>query len=640
VEELDAQKEQLQAQNEQLRAAQRELEVSRSRYAELYDSAPVGYVCLDRKGLMLELNLTTARMLGAERFRLVGHPFQLYLAKPDVKKFLGHLSHGKRSGKPVRAELLLAARCGPPRWVQAVTLAVADPEHLKTVFHTSLMDVTERKRAEQALLGSEEQYRLLFERNPHPMWISDRATLGFMAVNDTAIRNYGYTRQEFLAMTLKDLRASRGGAGRWPDHEEGPAGGRGALPAFVGLWMHRRKDGALIEVEITRSAVVFEGKDAWLILAHDVTARRRAEAAFRESEARFRATFENAAAGMCTTDADGRFLQVNPVFCGFLGFTQPELLKLTMADVTHPDFLEDTLRQWKDARTGACDVIHCENKFRRKDEAAAWGHVTAVFQFDDQRRPRYSVAIIQDITDRKRADEKLKEYAELQNRLSRQLFEVQETERGHIARELHDQLGQLLTGLKLSLRTSADHPSGNIKADLERAEALVGDLTTRVRDLALDLRPSLLDDLGLLPALLWHFDRFTEQTRVRVAFQHAGIDRKRFGPQVETAAYRIVQEGLNNVARHAGVDDATVRVWSGGGRMQIQVEDHGNGFEPAAALGGSRSRGLIGMRERANLLGGELTVDSAMGSGTRLTADLVFGEVEREEVYESNDCPR
>ncbi len=242
VEELDAQKEQLQAQNEQLRAAQRELEVSRSRYAELYDSAPVGYVCLDRKGLMLELNLTTARMLGAERFRLVGHPFQLYLAKPDVKKFLGHLSHGKRSGKPVRAELLLAARCGPPRWVQAVTLAVADPEHLKTVFHTSLMDVTERKRAEQALLGSEEQYRLLFERNPHPMWISDRATLGVMAVNDTAIRNYGYTRQEFLAMTLKDLRASRGGAGRWPDHEEGPAGGRGALPGFVGLWMHRRKD--------------------------------------------------------------------------------------------------------------------------------------------------------------------------------------------------------------------------------------------------------------------------------------------------------------------------------------------------------------------------------------------------------------
>src|SRR6266545_7293982 len=110
-----------------------------------------------------------------------------------------------------------------------------------------------------------------------------------------------------------------------------------SLPGLRGNWRHRRKDGTLIEVEITRSPVVFEGKSAWLVLAHDITARQQAEAALRESEARFQSTFENAAAGMCTTDTDGRFLRVNPVFCRFLGYGQSELLKLTMANVTHPD---------------------------------------------------------------------------------------------------------------------------------------------------------------------------------------------------------------------------------------------------------------------------------------------------------------
>jgi len=214
---------------------------------------------------------------------------------------------------------------------------------------------------------------------------------------------------------------------------------------------------------------------------------------------------------------------------------------------------------------------------------------------------------------------------ELQKNLTRQLLDVQEAERRHIARELHDQLGQLLTALKLSLRTSAVQSLDNARGDLERAQALVGDLTARVRDMSLDLRPSVLDDLGLLPALLWHFDRYTEQTRVRVTFKHAGIEGRRFQQEIETAAYRIVQEALNNVARHAGVNDATVRVWARGSRLFVQVEDPGKGFDPVSAFTGVNSRGLTGMRERANLLGGDLAVESATGAGTRLTAHLVVG---------------
>ena len=654
VDELQAQQEQLQAENEHLRANQRDLEASRSRYTDLYDLAPVGYLHLNATGLLLDLNLTAAGMLGGDRVHLVGLPFPIYVSQLDVPKLLDHLSQAKRSREPVRTELMLGARCGELRWVQMVTMAMRESEGRKTVFHAALMDISERKRAEQALLASEKQYRLLFERNPHPMWISNRATLRFLAVNDAAISSYGYTRKEFLAMTAKDLRARPEGAVpfRYPDG--GPGGEVGALPGFAGVWKHRTKAGTFLDVEITRSPVVFEGQAAWLVLAHDITARRRAEAALQESEARFRATFENGGSGMGTAqrkrakdalwesearlqaimdnsplaiflkDTEGRYLTANRRFESVYGVSRERVVSRTDLELFATE--QAALIRANDLRvleTG--QPLEGEEIFLCQDVTRT--HFVSRFPVRDLKGRVHGICgMATDVTERKQTDEKLKKYGELQKSLTRQLLEVQETERRHIARELHDQLGQLLTALKLSLRISADHPSENFRADLERAEALVSDLTARVRDLSLDLRPSLLDDLGLLPALLWHFDRYAEQTRVQVAFSHLGIESRRFEPQVETAAYRIVQEALNNVARHAGVKDATVRVCCYGGRLRIQVADRGQGFDPADALADTRSRGLAGMRERTNLLGGELTVDSALGAGTRLTAELLLGK--------------
>jgi signal transduction histidine kinase len=219
--------------------------------------------------------------------------------------------------------------------------------------------------------------------------------------------------------------------------------------------------------------------------------------------------------------------------------------------------------------------------------------------------------------------------------LSRQLIEVQEAERHHIACELHDEVGQALTGLKLLLGMSTRLPADEVTASLGEAQALANDLMARVRDLSLDLRPSMLDDLGLLPALLWHFDRYTAQTHVRVMFKHSGLERRRFAPQVETAAYRIVQEALTNVARHAGVSEVTVRLWADQATLGVQIEDQGTGFDPEAVLAAGATTGLAGMRERAVLLGGQLTVESAPGTGTCVTAELPLGhpveEVEKKE---------
>jgi signal transduction histidine kinase len=205
--------------------------------------------------------------------------------------------------------------------------------------------------------------------------------------------------------------------------------------------------------------------------------------------------------------------------------------------------------------------------------------------------------------------------------LSRRLVEAQEVERQHLARELHDEVGQVLTGLKLSLEISKRLPADEASSSLDKAEELVNDLIARVRAMSLDLRPAMLDDLGLLPALLWHFERYQAQTEIQVAFDHGGLER-RFNEGIETAAYRIVQEALTNVARYAEVSEVAVQIWAEENKLNVVIEDLGIGFEPEAALAAGDSSGLVGMHERANLLGGHLTVASTLGSGTQLRAEL------------------
>jgi PAS domain S-box-containing protein len=205
--------------------------------------------------------------------------------------------------------------------------------------------------------------------------------------------------------------------------------------------------------------------------------------------------------------------------------------------------------------------------------------------------------------------------------LSQRLLEVQETERRLIARELHDEIGQALTGLKLFLEVDHRGSRETPRDKLGTARSLVEDLISRVRDLSLELRPTMLDDLGLVPALLWLFERYRSQTGIEVSFQHIGVDR-RFDPDLETAAYRIVQEALTNVARYAGVETATVNLWADAATLNVQVEDAGQGFDPNRARSEHPSNGLAGMRERATLLNGQLTVETAPGAGTQITAEL------------------
>jgi PAS domain S-box-containing protein len=247
---------------------------------------------------------------------------------------------------------------------------------------------------------------------------------------------------------------------------------------------------------------------------------------------------------------------------------------------------------------------------------------------DEASEPIRLVGTAQDVTERRQAEHALKQarqaaesYAARLQSLSRRLLEVQEAERRHLARELHDEVGQSVTGLRMVLNLDAVSLTDAARIKLEQARGIIDELLERIRRLSFDLRPAALDSLGLLPALLALLERYAEQTGVKVAFNREGLE-QRFPPEMETTAYRIVQEALTNVARHAGVDAVTVRVWADANALSLQIEDQGCGFDPEVTLRSPRSNGLAGMLERVMLLHGHLTIQSRPGAGSQLTAEL------------------
>jgi PAS domain S-box-containing protein len=232
-----------------------------------------------------------------------------------------------------------------------------------------------------------------------------------------------------------------------------------------------------------------------------------------------------------------------------------------------------------------------------------------------------TIGIAQDATDRKLEEQKREAYASRLQALSRRLVVVQEQERRHLARELHDEIGQMLTSLVLLLQPRENLPTDGFGVRCQQAREIVDDLLTRIRDLSSDLRPAALDHLGLVPALLTLFERYTAQSEVRVHFKHRQME-QRFAADVETTAYRIVQEALTNVARHSGVKDVIVRAWTTSDVLSLQFEDRGRGFDPDVARATAGSSGLAGMQERVKLLDGHLTIEAGPGLGTQITAGL------------------
>ena len=342
-------------------------------------------------------------------------------------------------------------------------------------------------------------------------------------------------------------------------------------------------------------------------------------------EGRYRMLFERSPLPMWVVDTETmRFLAVNDAALRLYEYAREEFLAMTALDIRRPEddaAFRDFLAHGGAVHHGAFRHI---KKTGEPIDIDGVGHLVAW-----RGRPARLVQI-NDITERLRTQqtlERLNRELELSHErlraLSRRLFEVQEEERKRLARDLHDDVGQALTALKIQLESIA-RPGGELapRSRIDEIVDTVQHTLERVRHLSISLRPPQLDDLGLAAALRSHLDR-----QARVAGLHAHFEAEdapqELAPDAETACFRVAQEAINNVLRHARARNLWVRLFTAGGRLAISVRDDGRGFDLDAARARTAtgaSLGLVGMEERMALAGGSFELRSSPGQGTVLLA--------------------
>lgn len=467
-------------------------------------------------------------------------------------------------------------------------------------------ELLQRTNAERLLAESRERYRLLFDHAPYPMWIVDLDTLAFLEVNETAVRHYGYSREEFLRMTAKDIRPPED----VPRFLETVPLAKDS-PRIAGNWRHRKKDGSIIDVELGLYSFTSEGRRVRLTVVNDVTDARRAAERLRASEERFRKVFDSAPIGMGLIGPDGRFLQVNDAFCSMVGYSHAELAGKTFDEITHPHDAAVDRRLAEQVFAGTLPRYQLEKRYLTKTGHTIWGHLTVAGLLDGGDGARCALGMVEDISERKKAEATKNQWVE-------RIITAQEEERRRIARELHDGIGQIVTSLAIGLRSIEDE--GCVESTMSQVRTLRQAASTAVEDLrriARGLRPSVLDDLGLYEALRQYAREYELTYGLVVDVYLQGKEQPRPPGPVETALYRIVQEALTNVAKHSAARHVGVVLNCTPSTINLVVEDDGCGFDATATQpAGANGIGLIGMRERAALLDGTVEIESSPGKGT------------------------
>ncbi|MBX7173876.1 MAG: PAS domain S-box protein [Pyrinomonadaceae bacterium] len=268
-------------------------------------------------------------------------------------------------------------------------------------------DVTENFRSEEGLRLSESRYRMLFEDNPFPMIIYDFDTLKFLDVNEAACLHYGYTREEFLQMTLADVAS----LDDLQNIKEKVRENNGKL-TFYGVWKHRKKDGTEIFVETSSHKLDIEGENSRIVLINDVTEKIKAEVELHEAELRFRATFEQAAVGIAHVSPDGKWLHVNKKLCKITGYTKEELKARNFQDITFPDDLEKDLKLVNKILSGEVESFSMEKRYIRKDKSIVWINLTVALVRDKNGEPKYFISVVEDISHRKSVESELRKWAD------------------------------------------------------------------------------------------------------------------------------------------------------------------------------------------------------------------------------------
>lgn len=483
-------------------------------------------------------------------------------------------------------------------------------------FVGTMTDISERVQTETRLRTTEERFRVFMGNNPAACWIVDEHGR-FAYLNRALAEMLDGTEASLTGQSLFDLFPGELAKGYDEKNQQVLHGGR----VLESMERAPRRDGSIGDFATFRFPLRdSDGRDVVGGMAIDVTERTRMAEALKTSEERFREFMDNNPALCWISDESARITYVNKTFGQSLKLPldavgrHPIELFATHGARQHSYGVRATLERGRSIET--------QERFVRSDGSD--GDYT-VFRFPlvaaDGRRSVGGVAI--DITEKRRAADELREANIRLQGLSSRVIEVQETERRQIARELHDEIGQCLTALKINLeglqRTAREPAVVNRIAD---SVELSAHTLAQVRRLSVDLRPSQLDDLGLDPAVRSILNR-QAATGNFVAHYDSDIGSAILSGQVETACFRVCQEALTNIIKHANAQNVWIRIELRGKKLQLRVRDDGKGFDPehrkARAMAGE-SFGLVGMQERAMLAGGQLEIHSTPGQGTEVRA--------------------
>jgi PAS domain S-box-containing protein len=660
--ELEVHQIELEMQNAELQIARDEASALLDQYTGLYDFAPVGYFTLAADGTIRLANLTATRLLGIARSRLVGRVFGLLVPtvlRPAFQAYLSEVFAGE-TGQSLETELLCQGQSS--RCVNIEALRLPGGEEVSVV----VVDITERKRAENDLRVSETRYRRLFETAHDGILVLDPDTCKITDANPFMTQLLGYPRDELIGKELFEIGLLKDGTA--------------SKKMFKNLKRNREvryedlplecQGGRHQEVEVV--ANLYQENDRSVIQCNirDITERKR-------NETLFAALIEQAPVGIYVVDANFRLQQVNPGAMPVFKHVEPligrdfsEIHRLlcekrvsdqvvrrfrhtlaTGEPYLAPEFVqrrldtgEEEIYEWQIQRitlpAGEFGVVAFINNITERKHAEATQRHLAVLTASNLKLQAEIVrrqAVESALQHSEQQQGQLLKQAQLQQQqlrhLSHEMLHAQEQERKRISRELHDVIAQALVGINVHVAALSQAIAGNpvtLQRKIARMHQVVENALDIVHRFARQLRPTMLDDLGLIPALETFMKSFMEDTGVRVRLKSVTA-LEQASDAVRTVLYRVAQEALTNVARHAKASCVEVSIQTDAGNIRMEIQDDGQGFEVDEKSDSAKCKrlGLIGMRERVEMIGGTFCVDSAPGRPTTV----------RVEIPSENDCP-
>ena len=574
----------------------------------MVEAMPNGLVVTNQQGKILLVNSQIEKLFGYRREELLGQSVEVlvpeafrerhpefrrrFLVDPQTRPMGAgrHLYGRRKDGKLVPVEVGL----GP----------IKAQENMWIV--SSIIDITERKRAEEYRF----RHAAIVESSEDAI-ISKTLEGVITSWNAGAQKMFGYTEEEAIGQPITmiippELRGEEHDIlrqlrdGKRINHFE---------------TVRVSNDGNRINVSITVSPVrdATGGIIGASKIARDITKGKKAEAALRESEERFRLMANTAPVMIWMAAADKSCSYANQHCAEFIGQPAEELLGNGWTESIHSD---DLARCW-DTYGAAFDhhrPFQMEYRLRRHDGEFRWVISSGVPRFGADGSFAGYIGSGIDITDRKLAEEAL-------SSVSGRLIEAQDEERRRVARELHDDVSQQMALLQIGLEQFDQEETWLSSKALEKIHDLteIADkVSSNIHDLSHRLHPSRLDVLGLLPSLAGVCSEFSKIHHLPVQFAHHDIPEE-ISKDVTLCLFRIAQEALRNVVKHSGAAQAQVELLGLGNRIELCVLDTGVGFDPESVKGG-QGIGLVSMRERLRLIGGDLTVESVSPHGTRIRA--------------------